>query len=148
LAALIHRHDDLLSRVILTQNISALLSLFEVQPSAFWKTHYTFEKESIPKSKNLGEESAMNILINAVVPFLFIYGNMHGREDLKAKALELLASLPPEKNRIISRWTQAGIRPTSAFYSQGLLQLSGMFCNRRRCLACSLGTRLITSEAV
>ena len=73
---------------------------------------------------------------------------MTGKEDLKDRALTWLNELPAEKNRITSRWLEFGVRPASALYSQGILQLNNTYCNRKRCLACSIGTHVITAAAL
>jgi hypothetical protein len=143
-AALIQHSEGLLARVIGSPGIPDIMKLFEISPPPFWENHYTFEKTSPKKAKVIGREAINNIIINAVIPFLFIYGKMHGREDLKNRALQWLSALPPEKNRVTVRWEMFGIRPSSAFYSQGLLQLSKSYCSRKHCLACSVGTHLIT----
>jgi hypothetical protein len=93
----------------------------------------------------MGEDAFNSVVINTVVPFLFIYGSMNGQEDTKNRALELLNSIPAESNRITRKWDLAGIRASSAFYSQALLQLYSEYCNHRHCLSCSVGTNLITT---
>jgi hypothetical protein len=121
-----------------------LFGYFDVQASAFWNTHYNFETVSPEQDKNLGKEAFHSIVINAVTPFLFVYGQRSGKEIYKERALEWLSLLPAEKNRVTCRWKNAGIEVKSAFYSQGLLQMSMAFCSRKRCLACSIGMQIIT----
>jgi hypothetical protein len=95
--------------------------------------------------KNLGGDAFNSVVINTVIPFLFIYGSMNGKEETKNTALELLNNIPAESNRITRKWDVAGIRAASAFYSQALLQLYSDYCNPRHCLSCSVGTNLITA---
>lgn len=132
------------SRMLACSEISALRRIFSVGANGFWNVHYTFEKPSEPGSKMLGDEAFFSVVINAVIPVLFLYGSMEGREDLKDRALDWLGRLPAESNRIISDFARAGIRPSSALYSQALLQLWKQYCIRKRCLACSIGSHLIT----
>jgi hypothetical protein len=79
-------------------------------------------------------------------PFLFVCGQRTGVEEYKERALEWLNQLPPEQNRVVTRWSLAGIKPVSAFYSQGMLQMANSYCSRKRCLACSVGTSIITGK--
>ena len=55
----------------------------------------------------------------------------------------MLEQLAPEKNRIIRKWDEAGIKADSAFYSQALVQLKNEYCNPGRCLECGIGKNLI-----
>jgi hypothetical protein len=146
-AALMQQSEGLFSQVMACTDIPELKTLFTAQASEFWNSHYTFEKMSETKTKSLGEGSFYGIVINTVIPFLFVYGNMNGREEIKEKALGWLNKVPSESNRVVRRWTETGIQSPSAFYSQALLQLSENYCSRRRCLSCSVGTHLITSGA-
>jgi hypothetical protein len=145
-ANLIRQSGGLFSRVLECQNLQELNGFFTVKASEFWNTHYTFDKTSKYSVKTLGEGAFNNLVINTVVPFLFIYGNMHGKEETKNRALELLNSIPAEVNRITRKWDLAGIHASSAFYSQALLQLYGEYCSSRHCLSCSVGTTLITGN--
>jgi hypothetical protein len=126
-------------------DLQELKGFFTLQASEFWNSHYTFEKTSGYSVKTLGEDAFNSLVINTIIPFLFIYGSMNGEEEIKNRALELLNRIPAEVNRITRKWDLAGIRASSAFYSQALLQLYGDYCNPRHCLSCSVGTNLITA---
>jgi hypothetical protein len=145
-AALLNKSEGIFSRVLACREIHELRPLFEVQASPFWNTHYTFDTASPQTIKRLGTDAFNNIVINTIVPFLFIYGRMTAKEEIKDRALSWLSKIPPEKNRVVKRWEQTGMKPFSAFDSQGLLQLSNNYCNRKRCLACSIGSNIITAE--
>ena len=144
-ANLIQQSEGLFSRVIDCPDLQELKRFFTLQASEFWNSHYTFEKTSKYSVKTLGEDAFNSLVINTIIPFLFIYGSMRGEEETKSRALELLNSIPAESNRITRKWDLAGIRASSAFYSQALLQLYGDYCNHRHCLSCSVGTNLITA---
>jgi hypothetical protein len=144
-AALLSKVGGLFSQVMATSEFNDLRTCFKVQASPYWDTHYTFETPSPLVSKTLGTDAFNLIIINTVVPFLFLYGRMNDREDLKERALNWLNCLPPEKNRITRRWEQYGIELPSAFYTQGIMQLVETYCSHKRCLACSVGANIITS---
>jgi len=143
-AQLMQQSEGLFSQILSCEDISELRQFFVLRASGFWNTHYTFEKTSPSSQKTLGKTAFYSLVINAVIPFLFVYGTMNGKEESRVKALDWLNRIPSESNRIVRRWNQAGIQPSSAFYSQALLQLAENYCSRRRCLACSVGTHLIT----
>lgn len=145
-AALIHRSHGLFSRIIELENLSDLKDLFKVQASEYWKTHYSFNKTSTRNSeKELGETSVDMLIINVVIPFLFVYGEKQNKELLKNRALEFLEQLPAELNLIIEKWGKLGVNSRSAFESQALLQLKNKYCDRKKCLNCQIGVKLVKS---
>ena len=144
-AKLLERSEGLFSQVLACQEISELRQFFDIRASDFWDTHYTFETSSPRTVKRFGNDSFNIIIINTVVPFLFLYGKMTAQEELKNRALEWLNKIPAEKNRIIERWAQSAFALSNAFYSQGVIQLANGYCNRKRCLACSIGSHIITT---
>jgi len=143
-AALLEKNEGLLSNILACDKIAGLWKYFNVQASQFWNTHYTFENISPNRIKAIGTDAFRVIVINAVIPFLFVYGQRSGIEILKERSLEWLNQLPAEDNRLVARWKNAGIKAETAFYSQGLLQMSKNYCGRKRCLACSIGMNIIT----
>ncbi len=147
LAALIHRSNSLFSKIIEINSLEKLKELFNVQASEYWNSHYNFNKTSSKTSiKKLGE-NAINILtINVIVPFLFVYGENQNKTHLKNRALEFLEQLPSEKNTITKNWEALGIKSRTAFESQALIQLKNMFCEKKNCLNCQIGVKLVKSK--
>lgn len=142
-AALIHQSSALFSTLIELDELAKIRQLFQVKASPYWDTHYRFNKSSGKRQKQLGELTFQNILINTVVPFLFVYGDFHNRQPLKDKALDLLEKLQAEKNSIIRNWEELGVSVRSAYESQALIQLKNCYCNSKKCLNCHVGTKLI-----
>ena len=147
LAALIHRSHGLFSRIIEIESLDELKKLFEVQASDYWNAHYSFNKTSTRNSvKDLGENSINTLIINVVIPFLFVYGEKQNKEYLKNRSLEFLEQLPSEENSIIEKWGKMGVESRSAFESQALLQLKNKYCERKKCLNCQIGVKLVKSN--
>lgn len=144
-ANLVQQSEGLFSRVVTCHDLQELKRFFTLRASEFWNSHYTFEKTSKSSVKTFGEDAFNSVVINTVIPFLFIYGSMNGQEETKNRALELLNNIPAESNRITRKWDLAGIHASTALYSQALLQLYSDYCNHRHCLSCSVGTNLITT---
>lgn len=143
-AALIYRSHGLFSKIIEIENLEELKKLFKVEASEYWNSHYSFNKKSKRDSvKELGETSVDMLVINVVVPFLFVYGEKQNKEYLKNRALEFLEQLPAEINSIIKKWGELGLNARSAFESQALLQLKNKFCERKKCLNCQIGVKLV-----
>lgn len=143
LAALFRQHKNIFSAFVDAKGMNDYKKIFQVEVSAYWKTHYSFNKKSNERSKRIGQSSIELILINTIAPLLFVYGKSKDNEDFKEKALNLLESVPPEKNSIISRWCQLGVKPENAGMTQALIELKKNYCNQKRCLQCMIGSKII-----
>ncbi|NOY95055.1 MAG: DUF2851 family protein [Chlorobi bacterium] len=142
-AALINSSELLFSKIIEIESIAGLKTLFDVTASTYWDTHYRFNKLSKKRIKRIGESSVNSIIINTVVPFLFVFGEVQGKHYLKDRALGFLEELPPEKNSIIKKWGLLGIAVRSAYDTQALLQLKNVYCETKKCLNCQIGNKFI-----
>lgn len=143
LAAIWIRHDTLFSSVLSARTPRELKDFFRVPASAFWDTHYNFLRPSPHRKKQLGENALNMLLINTVVPLMFAYGLYHRMDEHKARALRLLASIPPEHNSIISLFSQVGMKPRNAGDTQALIQLKRNYCEQKKCLYCRLDFQLL-----
>lgn len=144
-AALIHRSSSLFSKIIEMQDITGIISLFSVKASEYWDSHYSFETASPEEEKALGEDSVFNIVINTIVPFVFIYGKTSGKQELCERAVSFLEQAPPENNKITRVWKSSHITAHNALESQALIQLFNNYCQPRKCLRCNIGAILIRS---
>lgn len=141
-AGLLHQSSHLFSRILETETIAALEQLFSVQPSAYWQTHYRFD-HPVEKTSRPARLAVHNILINTVLPLLFLYGQQKGIREYQEKALHLLSQLPAEENKITAGWHTMGVPQRCALESQALLQLKQYYCDEKRCLQCAIGTKLL-----
>ncbi len=143
-AALMHRTNRFLAEIIKTDDVAKINALFTgINPSGYWLDHYQFGKISKPGSKILGQSSVENILINTVSVFLFAYGKENQSEALISKAIKILENLPCENNFIISSFITAGIKVKSASGSQAVIELKNNYCDKKRCLECGIGNKLL-----
>jgi len=142
-ATLIYQSSHLLSKILEIKILKDIEKLFEISLSDYWLTHYVFDKETPKRKKTLGKSTIHLLVINTIAPFLFLYGSQKGIEDYKDLALQLLESIPPEKNSIIRQWEGLGMQPESAYQTQALLQLKNEYCSSHRCLECSIGGAIL-----
>jgi len=147
-ANLICKSLHMFSKVIEATNIYNIQSLLHAEASDYWISHYRFERPSSPRKKILGQETKNILIINVVVPFLFVYGKQKGEPQLIERALEFLAKIEGEKNSIIEKWNSLGIKSENAYQTQGLLQLKNEYCAKKRCLECSIGVKLLAPSRV
>ena len=137
-----HLSDYLLS----VKELSLLTKQFDVQASGYWDTHFLPDKIAPKSPKKLGLPSVHIIIINMAIPFLFAHGKHFGNDENCERALRWLEELPPEDNHVLREWCALGIKPSNAFYSQALLQLKSMYCDKKRCLHCAIGNALLTAN--
>lgn len=142
-AALLNQSDALFSKIIETDDPKIIRNYFKLAASEYWDTHYRFNHSSKSEKKWLGETSRNNLLVNTVIPFLYIYGDRNNKPHLKDRAVELLEITPSEKNQIINRWEKLGIQSANAYDSQALIQLKNVYCDFKLCLKCQIGNKVI-----
>ena len=145
LAAILYGSKHLFRNIVEATSISDIHKILASKASDFWESHYTFEKPSSKRIKNLGSQSIDNIIINTIAPVLFVYGRQTNEERRCEKALEFLYETPPENNSIIMKWASLGIKPANASESQALLELKKFFCTPKKCLKCAIGNQLLRS---
>jgi hypothetical protein len=143
LATMLHQRSHLFGEIIGDPSYQHLLELFSVGVSDYWKEHYYFDRPSKNMSKHISAPTAELIIINNVIPFLFLYGKLKGQPVYMDKALALLEDLQPETNSIVRKFREFGIGPASASQSQALLELKTNFCDLKKCLECRIGLDLI-----
>ncbi len=141
-ADLIHHSNALFSKIIECESVEQIKGFFHVQASAYWDHHYQFEKPAEYRKKAMGYQSVDLILINTVIPLLFVYGQLTGKEALEERALTYLDQITAEKNSLLKNWNSIGIQGTSAFYSQALIHQKKAYCSTIRCLECGIGAEI------
>ena len=144
LAAILAVSGGLFSRVIEATEAAEIKKYLEVTASGYWDDHFIFGKRSRSFTKHAGSQAADILLINAVIPMIFVYGKCRDSVDIVERALGFLEDVTPEKNVITSEWKEAGIDAESAFYSQALIQLRNEYCRKRKCLNCRIGNMIIS----
>jgi hypothetical protein len=143
LASLVYHSQSLFSKVINVENLDEFYVLLQSKASLYWDIHYRFGEKVDFKKKVLGKSTIDILIINAVVPILFVYGKEIGSSAHVDRALYFLEKLKPEKNSIIKMWLESGVEVKSAYQSQSLLHLKSEYCSKYRCLECELGNRIL-----
>jgi len=140
------RHNPSLSALLTFDRLSDLITAFDVTATTYWDDHTAFDQPGVTRKKKIGKSSITSLLINSLLPLMFVYGKQHGQEDFCERALAFLEQLPPEDNSILKKWSGLGMPNLNALQSQGLIQLKGSYCDRRRCTECAIGTAILLSE--
>ena len=134
--------EFIVDRVMACRSERDVCTLFGIEASEYWRTHFIPGAESDSRPKRIGAFKANIIGINLVAVLQFAYGSYIASERLRDNALSLLECLPAEDNRYIREWKEAGIKPANAFESQALLQLATEYCPVKRCAECPAGRRI------
>ncbi|MGZ2371771.1 DUF2851 family protein [Ancylomarina sp. YFZ004] len=143
LANLIYQSQSLFSKIKQVENVDEFYLLLETQASQYWDNHYRFGEKVDFKKKVLGKSTIDILIINAIVPILFVYGKEIGDHLYVDRALACLEKMKPERNSIIKSWRECGVDVKSAYHSQSLLHLKSEYCDKFRCLECELGNRIL-----
>ncbi|WP_018336624.1 DUF2851 family protein [Butyricimonas synergistica] len=147
LAALMMRFNFILSTVLETERLEDIYKLLDVQASKYWSTHYKPGVLATQQVKRLGNSMKTVIVINAIVPFLFVYGKERKEERYCDKAVQWLEELEAERNHVTETWTKQGVKLKSALQSQALLQIKREYCDAHQCLHCRVGSEVFRSVA-
>lgn len=146
LAAVMHRSPDIFYELCETPSAASFFEKFHVPASEYWNTHFRFGESVGNHKKFLGEQALNGILINAAIPLIFCYGHLRDEEKYRQKALDWLAELKPEFNRYTRLWQSLGLENNNAFDSQAMIEQFDHWCEKKKCLSCSIGTCLIRSK--
>ncbi len=142
-AALIYQSSHIFSKILNTDTISELRKLFKSNCNDYWAHHYLPEKKTEIHSTNLSQNFIDLLIINTVIPIVFLYGKEKGDELIQSKAINWLEAIPSENNYIISNWKKIGFNVKSAFDSQALIQLQKFYCNKKLCINCAIGHSIL-----
>ena len=145
LISLLHRHQNLFSKILEINNITDFYTLFSVEVASFWKTHYTFKTTSKKSNKKLTKSFIDLLLINTIIPLKFAYQQAINKVDISSVLL-LIEQIKPEKNSIISKFYSLDVSIKTAMNTQALLELKNNYCDVKRCLECEIGSVLLRGK--
>ena len=144
LSSLLNNQTRLFAKIIELESVKEIQQLFQVEASEYWNRHYQFGVEAKDDNvKSVGVNTINNIIINVIVPFTFVYGKAKKNEALVNKSLSLLESITAENNSIIKNWTTLGVKSKNAMETQSLIELKNNYCSQKKCLNCSIGSKII-----
>jgi Protein of unknown function (DUF2851) len=86
------------------------------------------------------------LVVNVLAPLLWWKSERLRNEIYLEKAIELLETLPSEKNGIVRSWKANGVHAKNAFDSQGLIALNRYYCSLKKCLSCEVGLKILNRE--
>lgn len=125
-AQLMHQSENLLSKILDTDDLKELEVLF-----------------AVPK---MGKSSVDILLINTVIPYKYAYA-LHQNNPVKAEqALRLMEKIPAENNTIVRQWRVLGQEVKNAADTQALLHLYQNYCQHHECINCEVGYKIFENR--
>ncbi|PIA82273.1 hypothetical protein BFR04_10960 [Gaetbulibacter sp. 4G1] len=143
LAGLYNKEQNLFSKINEILTIKDFYTLFSIETSPFWESHYTFDKDSKKSKKRLSKAFIDLLIINTIIPIKFTYAIYQGKQ-IEEDIVKLIQQIVSEKNNITQKFNSLKKVSNSALQSQALLQLKNEYCNKNKCLQCTIGNSLLT----
>ncbi|PWL37425.1 DUF2851 domain-containing protein [Flagellimonas aquimarina] len=141
-ANLYAKHQNLFSKLMQTDGIEDVYTIFETAASHYWDDHFTFGKVSKKRKKKLSKRFVDLLVINTIVPMKFCYSKHLGK-DMNDDLMMLISQVKKEENSVISGFENLGSKTRNALQSQAKIQLYNNYCSKNKCLQCSLGAHLL-----
>lgn len=143
LAMLVHRRPHLFAVLLQEPCSGKMMRLLQIPAGTYWNTHFLFGETSAGYPKKPGKDMISSLLVNTMVPLLFAYGEYHGDERFRNRALEWIRQVDPEINSFTRKFMKYGVDNADAADSQALLELKARYCDQRRCLDCVVGNVIL-----
>lgn len=125
-AQLMHQSENLLSKILDTDDLKELEVLFAVP--------------------QIGKSSVDILLINTVIPYKYAYA-IHQTNAVKAEqVLRLMEKIPAENNTIVRQWRVLGQEVKNAADTQALLHLYQNYCQHHECINCEVGYKIFENR--
>lgn len=144
LAALFASSPLLFRSCVEAKSIQELADVLDAEASAFWNTHYHMRESTAAHSTRLGETAKLGIVLNAVIPALYEYGMRNKMQLYLQKATQFQMELAAESNKITRLFESCGFPNENGADSQGILGLKANYCDKKRCIECVIGMRIIS----
>jgi hypothetical protein len=130
----------------------SLTDLFKPAKDIYWESHYNLGKISKSQNKLLGRQRFEDIVINVLIPFIYLYSTEYKDEIIKNNALLLFNNLKikPDNSiiKLISEQLikQRKIRIDSPAKEQAVIQLYNFYCIREKCRECKIGKNVLSEK--
>jgi hypothetical protein len=143
MVSLYHGKQNLFSELVSFETLQEFYNFFSLQVHPFWRIHYNFKSVSKSAPKKLTHPFIDLLIINTIIPLKFLYQRSRGMVE-EDSFLKILDKINPEKNNIISKFSEIKIKAKNAFDTQALLELKNNYCGPKRCLECAIGSSILT----
>lgn len=122
-----------------------LISLFEPIRDDYWQSHYDLGKASKTVYALGGRQRLTDIIINVLVPFVYLYGDTFNKSVVKLNSIELYNNLSIKSDNNITRLMHQqlikhrALKMNTPAKEQAVIQLHNFYCTRGKCENCLIG---------
>jgi hypothetical protein len=145
LAQMVHKGFYMVGQLSDAATLDDMRRVFDVTLISFWANHLTFESAG-GASKAMSAASIDKLLINVAIPLLHARAMSCGDLDGMERCMELLQTMKGEDNAIIRLFAGAGLKCDDAFTSQALIELRREYCEKKKCIYCRFGHKMLSAE--
>lgn len=131
----------------LYKHIHEIHAALQLTSSDYWQMHYALDGSIAEHSAVLGKQSREVVIINALAPFLFFYGQKLHKPEYKQRALQLWEECSAENNLKVRLFAAKRHLIKNAADSQAALHLATNYCSKKKCLQCGIGRALLKAPA-
>lgn len=146
LAATLSAKTQLFDRLTSCRSREEVQKFIYTETSPYWQEHYTFDKPTRKAACRIGDQLVDTLILNTIAPVMYFYGKVNSLPNWTERALDLLASVKAENNKVTRLFTTAGFDIDNGLASQGALQLHNKYCTFKRCLECQIGHEVLKRE--
>ena len=146
LASLYYNSTVSISGISACNTLSELYEMLDVPLHGYWYNHTCFGGTETCGNGRIKQRHCDIIIINAIVPILYVYGKQRSNPALCEKAEDYLHDLKREENSITRRWEENGVTVSCAADSQALIQLNKRYCSANNCINCKFAYHYIKSR--
>ena len=124
-------------------------SIFVTKGHGYWSRHYMFDTEAKPYINFfVGKNRADEMVLNVVLPILYIYYELFGKHKFAAKTLRLFSEVDMEiDNTLVSEVSSAlnlDSHKHGPLIYQGMLELFRNKCSKDKCDQCLIGEKVFS----
>ena len=109
----------------------------------YWSNHICFGGVEKCNNGDMREKQLDILIINSIVPILYVYGKHRKDERYCSKAEDILHQMKCEENYVVRQWREKGVCIDCAADSQALLQLNHNYCQKHNCINCQFAYHYI-----
>jgi hypothetical protein len=130
-----------------------LKSLLEPYDDYYWSKNYFFSRQSKRTYQLLGEERLNDIIINVIIPFVYLYSVTFKNSDITKNVLNFYSDLKIKADNSVVKviktqlLNHTRIKINSPAIEQAAMQLYNFYCTRERCEMCEIGKSVYKEKA-
>ncbi|MFT4834512.1 MAG: hypothetical protein ACI83W_001830 [Marinoscillum sp.] len=145
-AAFLVQNQSIFQNLIALDDTKKMQEMIGKPLSEYWQFHFDFGTPS--KSKlGIGTKSIELLMINSTIPLLVAHSKYIDDQEFLERALVILEDLPAERNHILDKWNDLGVKAENAADSQALIEQYNSNCSHRKCLQCNIGMVILNRQS-